>query len=342
MSDTSQPLYHGGALDQAMAQYGGDVQDWLDLSTGINPHHYPITQVEPSSWTQLPQASALDGLLTAASKAYNCKENQILAVNGTQNIIETLPFIMPKSIIAILSPTYQEHAQNWTKYGHKVMIVDNVKQAMQADHLLIVNPNNPTGKTFTPDELQVLRAYFDAKNGFLIIDEAFIDMTPELSMSEFAGQKGLIILRSFGKFFGLAGVRIGFILAEDEILQKMRMHIGLWDMAGMAIDIATQALNDTVWQQNMRQTLTDEMKSMCQILQQNSFKIIGQTDLFCLVEMSRKNLSAYKYFDKLATHHILTRKFMDDDKILRFGLATQQQQNIFSTKLKQICEELAL
>ena len=330
-------LYHGGGLDQAIADFGGRVNDWLDLSTGINPYHYPFAVVDPLSWTQLPQNTALDSLLAAASQAYHCPKQQILAANGTQNLIETLPKILPKSTIAILSPTYQEHAENWLKCGHKVSLVDDVEQAMQADHLLIVNPNNPSGKLFTPLELAALHAHFAAKGGNLIIDEAFIDMTPNMSMAPCAGQDGLIILRSFGKFFGLAGVRIGFILASNSVLQKIHKHIGLWSMAGMALDVASRALTDLKWQQKMRQKLAKDMNDMCEILQQNKFRIIGQTDLFCTVKMPNDLPLAHKYFTKLAQQHILTRKFMDDETILRFGLAKQMQQDEFAIKLQQIC-----
>ena len=222
----SNSIYHGGALDQAIAQYGGRAEQWLDLSTGINPHHYPIQSINSASWTQLPQKAALDGLLAAASAAYGCAQKQILAANGTQSLIEILPKILPKSTVAILAPTYQEHAHNWQKHGHKVILVDHVDQAKKADHLIIVNPNNPSGKLFTPQELLRLHAHYAAKNGQLIVDEAFIDMTPDMSMATFTGREGLIVLRSFGKFFGLAGVRIGFMLADEQILQKMHQHIG--------------------------------------------------------------------------------------------------------------------
>ena len=333
----SNSIYHGGALDQAIAQYGGRAEQWLDLSTGINPHHYPIQSINSASWTQLPQKAALDGLLAAASAAYGCAQKQILAANGTQSLIEILPKILPKSTVAILAPTYQEHAHNWQKHGHKVILVDHVDQAKKADHLIIVNPNNPSGKLFTPQELLRLHAHYAAKNGQLIVDEAFIDMTPDMSMATFTGREGLIVLRSFGKFFGLAGVRIGFMLADEQILQKMHQHIGLWGISGMAVDIASHALNDGVWQQNMRWILAVDMRKMRQILQQNAFDIVGHCDLFCLVKMPNGAASAHKYFTKLAQQHILTRKFVDDKTILRFGLAKQQQQDEFGAKLAQIC-----
>ncbi|MBL1421961.1 MAG: threonine-phosphate decarboxylase [Alphaproteobacteria bacterium] len=331
-------IYHGGALDQAIAEFGGDANNWLDLSTGINPYHYPTDRVSSLSWAQLPQKSALNMLLTAASAAYNCPKKQIFAANGTQYLIETLPQILPKSTIAILAPTYQEHAHNWQKHGHKVILVDDIEQAKQADHLIIVNPNNPTGKLFTPQQLQVLQKHFAAKGGYLIIDEAFMDMTPDMSMAAHAGQVGLIILRSFGKFFGLAGVRVGFILADDQILHKIEQHIGLWSISGMAIDVAENALNDHKWQRDMRQTLAEDMRNMCQILQLNKFDVIGQTDLFCLVKMPDGAASAHEYFTKLAQQHTLTRKFIDDATILRFGLAKRQQQSDFAAKLNRICE----
>lgn len=334
-----QTIYHGGALDLAVKKYGGQAAHWLDLSTGINPYHYPIENVKLDSWQQLPQAQALDELLCAASVAYRCPQKNILAANGTQILIEILPQILPKSRVAILSPTYEEHAANWQKYGHEILLTADVETAKQADHLIIVNPNNPTGRLFPPTELMSISAHFAAKNGYLIIDEAFMDMTPKMSMAAYIGQSGLIILRSFGKFFGLAGVRIGFMLAEQFILSKIRHHVGLWSVAGMSMDVACQALQDINWQENMRQTLAKDMALMQQILQKNEFSITGSSDLFCLVTMP-KNQNADKYFANLAKQHILSRKFMNDEASLRFGLVKHQQQNEFAEKLAQTCAGL--
>ena len=262
---TKTEIYHGGALDVAMDKYGGAKPEWLDLSTGINPHSYPFDMPSPEAWTQLPQKSALDELLLAASVAYDCAPEFMLAANGTQALIELLPQIIARSTnvtstIAIMSPTYEEHAKCWRQYGHKVVLVTSLDEAKQADNLLIVNPNNPTGKLYSIDELQHLQTYFAAKNGNLIIDEAFIDVQPEHSLSRFAGQDGLIILRSFGKFFGLAGLRVGFVLADKVTLNKMAKKLGLWSVSGMALQVATQALTDLAWQHKMRQTLAAEMK----------------------------------------------------------------------------------
>lgn len=310
-------IYHGGALDEAIKLYGGTANEWLDLSTGINPYHYPIDNVSVNSWTQLPQNSALDGLLLSASAAYNCAVQNIMAANGTQILIENLPKIFDKSTVAILSPTYEEHAHNWRKLGHNVILTDDITIAKTADHLIMVNPNNPDGKLYSTPETKKLQEYFAAKNGYLIIDEAFMDLTSDVSLAGEIGTDGLIILRSFGKFFGLAGMRIGFMLAPVEMVAKMQNMLGLWNIAGMALEVATTALKDMKWQAEMRHTLADDMREMHRILQRNGFSIIGSTNLFCLVSIPNEEISAHKYFDKLASHHILTRKFTNDDTILR-------------------------
>lgn len=333
---------HGGALDEAIAKFGGGANDWLDLSTGINPYHYPVDQIGVKSWQQLPQKMALDNLVEIARKTYNCAQASITVGNGTQVLIEHLPQLFEKSCIAIMSPTYEEHAQNWQKHGHSVSLVSDVAAAKKADHLLIVNPNNPTGKFYSIEELQNLRQHFVAKGGCLIVDEAFIDIKPEDSMAKFAGVEGLVILRSFGKFYGLAGVRIGFMLSDALMAKKISQHIGLWAMSGMAIDVASMALADTTWQNSMRKILTQDMRDMINILQDHGFSILGKTSLFCLVSPPNQTHSAYKYFDKFAIHHILTRKFEKDDKILRFGLIKKIQQESFAEKLNKICSELAL
>lgn len=333
-------LPHGGALDVAMSEYGGDADDWLDMSTGINPYYYPIGATDLQAWTQLPQKSAENDLLNAACAAYGCERANIMAANGTQQLIEKLPQIFAPSTIAIMSPTYEEHAHVWRKFGHEVILVDDIEQAKQADHLLIVNPNNPTGKLFTREALLEIHGYFSAKGGSLIVDEAFIDMTPENSLSGCAGLDGLIILRSFGKFFGLAGVRIGFVLAAEAIIQQMQTQIGLWQMAGPSMKLATSALNDVEWQQEMRLRISADMDALIDILQGNGFGVVGRTDLFCLVTMSKEAHDAVIYFEKLAKHHILVRKFDNNDKILRFGLLEAERHHIFTNRLQQFMRSL--
>ncbi|NRA86418.1 MAG: threonine-phosphate decarboxylase [Rhizobiales bacterium] len=333
-------LYHGGALDAAILQYGGNVDDWLDLSTGINPNAYEIDAINPLAWQQLPQKSALLALENAAKLAYQCRDAHVAIGNGTQVFIENLPRLFAKSTIAICAPTYEEHAENWAKHGHKVELVNHVIDAQDADHLLIVNPNNPTGKLYSPEQLLELHAHYQQKNGYLIIDEAFMDMTPKMSMSQYAGMDNLIILRSFGKFFGLAGVRVGFMLGCKKIIDVMQTHISLWAVSGASVEIATKALQNLEWQDKMRLTLKNDMQQMQHILTDNGFNIIGTTDLFCLVSMPSKQYGAYKYFGKLAEQHILTRKFNGDDEILRLGLVKAASQSHLAAKLKQICLEL--
>ncbi len=327
-------LYHGGALDDAIAQYGGEADDWLDLSTGINPYAYPITNISDLSWTQLPQRLAIDNLIKAAQIAYNCEGRELIVANGTQIFIENLPRILAKSSIAIVSPTYEEHSHNWKKCGHEVFCIENLDEASKAEHLLIVNPNNPTGKLYTPEQL-----YQCAKRqkGMLIIDEAFMDITPEMSMAA-AKLDNLIILRSFGKFFGLGGARIGFMLANPMLLNKMQSYIALWAVSGASIDVATQALSDLIWQTNMRKKLKSDMQNMQDVLIENKFKIIGSTHLFCLVFTPH----AHKYFDKLANKHILVRKFSQNPTILRFGLATPKRLPHLAQVLNSINLELNL
>lgn len=333
-------LYHGGALDVAISEFGGKASDWLDMSTGINPYHYPIADIDPLAWRQLPQKSELDLLIKVASHAYGCSKNQILAGNGTQTLIEKLPQIFETSTIAIMAPTYEEHAHNWRKFGHRVIFVEDFEQARDADHLLIVNPNNPSGTLYEPEKLLEIHSFYAQKGGCLIVDEAFMDMTPDKSLATHIGLEGLIILRSFGKFFGLAGVRVGFILGAEALLLKMSRIIGLWDIAGPSLSIATSALGDEDWQQKMRTKLAADMTALMAVLQANGFEVLGKTDLFCLASIPTHLPSAVKCFEKLAKHHILTRKFDNNDKILRFGLLETAHLQVFAEKLPQVMRSL--
>src|SRR3989338_9632468 len=213
-------LEHGGRLRRAARQYGIAEADWLDLSTGINPLGWPVPIVPNEVWQRLPQDD--DGLQAAAQDYYGT--SKLLAVAGSQAAIQTLPMLRSPAQVAIVAPGYAEHAHAWQRCGHHVvgMTASEILQAGTAAQVaVIVNPNNPTGKLFRPKELLDMHAQLAARGGWLVVDEAFIDATPEHSLASACPRPGLIVLRSLGKFFGLAGARVGFVLAEENILQPL-------------------------------------------------------------------------------------------------------------------------
>ncbi len=307
-------LEHGGNLSAAVAQYKIPLEHWLDLSTGINPCHYPMPEIPAHLWRNLPNDE--DGLIATAAQYYGCQS--LIPTSGSQAALQTLPKLRPLSRVAILNPMYQEHAHAWQRCGHQVTRfsdLNNVDLISKADVVLVCNPNNPTGKQFAPQDLLQLHATLAKRGGWLIVDEAFMDATPEHSIAQYAHLEGLFVLRSLGKFFGLAGARVGFLLAAPAPLQQVKEELGPWTIAGASRYIAMQALQDFAWQQNTRLTLANNSQRLASLLTQYGLKPVGGTALFQYVATEE----ASQLQDKLARQGIWVRKFTEQPA-LRFGL----------------------
>jgi len=310
-------MKHGGDLAEAIRRYGIPDDDWLDLSTGINPQSYPIRNVHAASWTALPQTAALRTLLAAARRSYGASEDApIFAAPGTQIIIQLLPIIHPASKVVIVATSYGEHSQCWEQSGASVTFADTLDEAADADVIVAVNPNNPDGRIWTPEKLLARREELAARGGLLIIDEAFADVAPEVSLAGQAGKDALVILRSFGKFFGLAGLRLGFALGPAGLLAKLDALLGPWAVSGLALDIGRQALADDSWQLSARAQCYQMSAAMDDLLSSCGLQLIGGTALFRLVAHGE----AQAIHDHLAKNGIWTRRFAQTPERLRFGI----------------------
>lgn len=309
---------HGGDLAAAKRRYGIPEEPWLDLSTGINPRPYPLPPLPAECWSDLPDADAEASLLAAAARYYGTSPQAgVVAAAGTQALIQWLPRLYPPSTVAVVGPTYAEHAVSWTLAGHRVCEVPSLEAAAGADVVVVVNPNNPDGRSLSAPSLE--KAATEAK--LLVVDEAFADVAPETSVAAWAGRPGLVVLRSFGKFFGLAGVRLGFALADRETAKRLRVAQGGWAVSGPAMRIGTQALSDRAWTDNTRRWLEEQAGRVDAILAGATLsgarlEILGGTALFRLVRCDNARLLA----DHLGHRGILTRAFAYGPHWLRVGL----------------------
>ncbi|MDP4028561.1 MAG: threonine-phosphate decarboxylase CobD [Gallionella sp.] len=313
-------LEHGGRLRRAAQQYGIDEASWLDLSSGINPNGWPVPAVPGEVWLRLPQAD--DGLDAAAKEYYGTAE--ILAVSGSQAAIQALPMLYLPTQVALVSPSYAEHAHAWQRHGHQVNIVpaaEILQVGTNAQIVVIVNPNNPSGELFGIGELLSLHAQLAARGGCMLVDEAFIDATPEHSLAPFCPRPGLIVLRSLGKFFGLAGARVGCVLAEPDVLRPLAELLGPWPVAAPSRYAATLALRDTAWQHLARETLPLAAQRLADLLLSSNLPPSGGCALFqwvCCADAARLH-------EQLAQQGILTRLF-DVPPSVRFGLPSEETQ----------------
>ena len=308
-------LEHGGRLQQAAQRYGIPRERWLDLSTGINPIGWQGTTTSPASWNRLPEEE--DGLLEAA-KAYYGAAN-LLPVSGSQAAIQTLPRLRARSRVGVPVLGYNEHAHRWRQAGHDVVPLaptDFATGLADLDVLVVSNPNNPTGERFGPAQLLEWHAHLSSRGGWLVIDEAFIDSTPEESVARFTDREGLIVLRSLGKFFGLAGARVGFVLSNPALIRAVQEWLGPWTIAGPSRAVAKAALEDRVWQGSTRRRLCSDGRRLAEVLTNQSLQPTGGCHLF---QWGRRP-DALAIHESLARQGILTRYFAGPAPSLRFGL----------------------
>ena len=307
-------LEHGGALNALAVRYGIAAKDWLDLSTGINPQGWPVPSVPAAVWRRLPEPD--DNLEPAAQEYYGSE--QLLPVSGSQAAIQSLPALRVPARVGILSPGYAEHAQAWRRHGHAVEPLALEALEAAVDHLdviVVINPNNPTGARFAPDTLLGWRERLAVRGGWLVVDEAFMDATPAHSLAPHAGLSGLIVLRSLGKFFGLAGARVGFMLGEAELRARLGEYLGPWAVNGPGRWVAAQALADPAWQTGMRTRLPRESARLAALLGRHGLKIAGGTALF----QWSIHPDAGFFQEALARRGILVRRFAAPPS-LRLGL----------------------
>lgn len=313
-------LEHGGALNAAAARYGRAAAQWLDLSTGINPHGYPLPVLDPECWRRLPQDE--DGLEAAARAYYGSPQPlQPLAVAGSQAAIQALPRLFPPGRVLMLAPSYAEHAAAWQHAGHALQWldansgIDLEAAAAGCDYALLCHPNNPTGTRFSTARLLALAESLEKRGGVLVLDEAFIDCTPEDSLAAACDRPGLVVLRSLGKFFGLAGARVGFVLAETKLLAALREVLGPWPLSGPARAVAQAALADSAWQAAMRRHLLEAGERLAALLREHRLGQPQGTPLFQWLPHEQ----AAAIHENLARRGILVRLYANSPSI-RLGL----------------------
>jgi cobalamin biosynthetic protein CobC len=310
-------IVHGGNLDEVSRLYPDAPTPWIDLSTGINPIAYPVPSLPTEAWARLPTKADEQVLLVAAAARYGVRAPaSIVAAPGTQALLQIIPRLRATGTVAVLGPTYQEHAQCWRRAGHRVRLVDEVDALDDSDVAVVVNPNNPTGRIVSRETLSSLAARLAARGGLLVVDEAFADLLPaDVSLAQEL-PPATLVLRSFGKTYGLAGLRLGFAITDADFADRLRGEFGPWAVSGPAIAIGKSALADDAWLNDARERLMADSRRLDELLIAAGCSSIGGTPLFRLVESA----DAQAFAVKLARHGIHIRRFPYDASWLRFGL----------------------
>jgi cobalamin biosynthetic protein CobC len=312
-------IVHGGNLHEAAHRYGIPYDAWLDLSTGINPSGYPVPPVPADAWRRLPDDG--DALAACAARYYGAPAPaNVLPVAGSQAAIRALPALLPRASVGVAPLTYGEYAPAFERHGHRVLPLDIACATLPAEltHAIVANPNNPTAQRMSAAQLLDWHAQLAARGGTLIVDEAFADAVPDASLAAHADRPGLVVLRSLGKFFGLAGVRAGFVLAEPAFADALRDTLGAWTVGGPARHAAMAAFADRDWQQATRLRLAAASARLTDLLRAQRLAVHA-TPLFAWSPDPR----AHALHDALARRGIWTRYFAAPSSV-RIGLPANE------------------
>ena len=310
-------IAHGGRLSEARRLFPDAPEPWLDLSTGINPQPYPLPPLGPELFSRLPDPEELERLQSVAAAAYHVADPaMVVAAPGTQILIELLPRLWPAKSVTVLGPTYGEHRLAWARCGTRAVEVSSFEELSAATVAVLCNPNNPDGRSIAPDRLLGLADRLAARAGMLVVDEAFADLEDDgLSLAKALPHPALVILRSFGKTYGLAGLRLGFALVAPGRAECIREALGPWAVSGPAIAIGQQALSDQAWLAATTDRLACAIRQLDVCLSESGLSIVGGTRLFRLVDTT----SAVTLFSRLGRAGIFVRRFPDHVTWLRIG-----------------------
>ena len=315
---------HGGSLGRARALFPHAPEPFVDLSTGINPHPYPLFELPATALTRLPEPARTRELAAVAGRAYGAPSAAYIALApGTQILLPRVYSLVRPGRALILGPTYAEHRRAAALAGHDAAETVDFDALAEADLAIVVNPNNPDGRVVSRAKLLDLAKALRAKGGLLVVDEAFMDVGPrEESLAGDVGEGGVVVLRSFGKFFGLAGVRLGFAIASENLALRLEAEFGPWAVAGPALEYGLRALGDIRWQDAMRGKLDREAARLDALFGTFSIRVNGGTSLFRLFSLS----DAPGLFETLGRRGIILRNFAERPADLRTGLPGSEEE----------------
>jgi cobalamin biosynthesis protein CobC len=323
LAGEAEPLFHGGDLAAARRFFPGATEPFIDLSTGINPNPYPLPRLAAAAFARLPSPAETALVAEAAARAYGVPSAaHVVAAPGTQILLPLAASLVPAGRAGIIAPTYGELARAAALAGHNVVEVREITRLRDAQLVFVCNPNNPDGRLFAKNDLIALASDLQSRGGLLAVDEAFMDVgPPDVSLAAEVGLGNIVVLRSFGKFFGLAGLRLGFAVAAPRLIARLAALLGPWAVSGPALAAGAKALADTEWIEQTKMRLAASAKRLDALLTSAGLEMIGGTSLFRLTRTPTAN----ELFCHLGRAGILVRAFAEQPDWLRFGLPGNEE-----------------
>jgi cobalamin biosynthesis protein CobC len=312
-----EPLAHGGDIAAARKMFPGAPEPFIDLSTGINPHPWPLPALPPEIFSRLPDRAGIRHLAAIAAKTYGAPSpDHVVPAPGTQILLPQVAALVKPGRAAILRTTYVEHGRAAALAGHEATEVFDVSQLRHADLAIVVNPNNPDGRVVDKRELLDVADNLHRRGGILVVDESFADVAPGISLTGETNRENIVVLRSFGKFYGLAGLRLGFAIASPRLANRLDTILGPWAVSGPAVAIGEKALADGEWRRRALEHLVSDAKRLDELLVSAELEIIGGTPLYRLT----RSRDVGEMFNRLGRAGILVRRFTEEPMWLRWGL----------------------
>jgi cobalamin biosynthesis protein CobC len=322
-----QPLAHGGDTAAARRMFPGAPEPFIDLSTGINPHPWPYPRPLPAMaaeiFSRLPDRTSIRRLAEVAAKAYGAPSpEQVVPAPGTQILLPQVAALVKPGRAAILRTTYAEHGRAAALAGHSVVEASDAEQLRNADLAIVVNPNNPDGRIVATADLLSIADDLHGRSGILVIDESFADVVPDISLAGETDRGNIVVLRSFGKFYGLAGLRLGFAIASPGLVNRLDALLGPWAVSGPAVAVGEKALADGEWKRQTLERLASDAKRLDRLLVEARLDIVGGTSLYRLT----RSADAGEVFNRLGRAGIVVRRFAEEPAWLRWGLPADESE----------------
>jgi len=293
-------------------------EPFIDLSTGINPHPYPVPELSSALFERLPDRAHVRRLAAVAAQCYGAPSaGHVLPAPGTQILLPQVAMLVSPGRATILRTTYAEHQRAASVAGHGVTEVSSADQLGRADLSVVVNPNNPDGRLVERDTLLDIADELRRRGGILVVDESFADVAPPgATLAGDIGRGNIVVLRSFGKFYGLPGVRLSFALATPEIASRLAAALGPWPVSSAAVAVGRAALADSPWGEKTRASLAEAALRLDVLLAGAGLEVVGGTSLFRLA----RTKEVATLFRHLGEAGIYVRRFSEYPAWLRFGL----------------------
>lgn len=323
---------HGGRLREAMAAHPDAPRPWFDLSTGINPEPWPGPRAPADALTRLPDPRALADLEAVAARAFGVADpGRVVAVAGAEAALRLLPGLIGGGAVALLAPIYGGHLEAWATASPTLVEALDHPEVQRADVLVLVNPNNPDGRRIARETLATLAAERSDRGLWTVVDESFGEVAPELGVADLEIDR-LVVLRSFGKFYGLPGARLGFVIGNNPFVDNVRVFLGDWPVSADALALGLGAYADAAWRTSARTRLAAQTAQVDAVLAEAGLTVVGGCDLFRLV----KTPDAHGLFQRLCGQGVLTRPFADRPDLLRIGLPSAKDFNCLRRSLQVV------